>query len=139
MATVAGFVASLLLGRLYDRFGLPVILGAECLSALFSQFIFLGNFYLAFGGLLLWGVGYAVQNTLLKARVAGMLPEGRRNFAFGLFYSGYGVGWLAGSVATGLLYQYSVAAVITFAVAIQLLAIPVFILAHRTSGHRAAA
>ena len=34
-----------------------------------------------------------------------MLPEGRRNLAFGLFYTGYGVGWLIGSIATGLLYE----------------------------------
>ena len=30
--------------------------------------------------------------------VAGVLPEGERNLAFGLFYSGYGIGWLIGSV-----------------------------------------
>jgi xanthine dehydrogenase YagR molybdenum-binding subunit len=32
--------------------------------------------------------------------VAGVLPEGQRNLAFGLYYAGYGVGWLIGSVAT---------------------------------------
>jgi RNA polymerase sigma-70 factor, ECF subfamily len=37
--------------------------------------------------------------------VAGVLPEGQRNLAFGLYYAGYGVGWLIGSVATGLLYE----------------------------------
>ena len=33
---------------------------------------------------------------MLKAVVAGMLPEGRRSFAFGVFYAGYGGGWLIG-------------------------------------------
>jgi hypothetical protein len=62
-----------------------------------------------------------------------MLPEGKRNLAFGLFYTGYGGGWLVGSVTTGLLYKYSIPAVIAFAVAIQLSSIPLFLIAQRTS------
>ena len=42
------------------------------------------------------------QDTLLKAMIAGLLPAGRRSLAFGLFYAGYGVGWLLGSVTTRL-------------------------------------
>src|SRR4029453_4459600 len=99
-ATAFGVAASLLLGRLYDRIGLPIILGAVAVSALFSPFVFFGGFYAALFGMLLWGVGYATQDTLLKALVASVLPEGQRNLAFGLFYAGYGVGWLLGSIAT---------------------------------------
>ena len=65
--------------------------------------------------------------------VAGMLPEGRRNLAFRLFHTGYGVGWLVGSVTTGLLYERSIAAVIVFSVVVQLVALPVFALAQRVS------
>jgi hypothetical protein len=85
-------------------------LGASA-SALFSPFVFLGSSGIALIGMLLWGIGYAVQDTLFKAVVADRLPEGRRNFAFGIFYTGYGVGWLIGSIATGLLYGVSVVAV----------------------------
>src|SRR4030095_3318014 len=53
------------------------------LCSLFGPLVFLGGFTAALGGLLLWGVGCATQDTLLKAVVAGMLPEGRRNLAFG--------------------------------------------------------
>ncbi len=28
--------------------------------------------------------------------MAGVLPDGQRNLAFGLYYAGYGVGWLIG-------------------------------------------
>jgi MFS family permease len=61
------------------------------------------------------GLGYATQDTLLKALVATVLPEGQRNFAFGLYYAGYGVGWLVGSVVTGLLYEHSLTAMVIFA------------------------
>ncbi|WP_331000937.1 MULTISPECIES: hypothetical protein [Rhizobium] len=89
-------VTSLIAGRLYGQIGLPVVLVAVFLSSMFAPFVFLGNFFVALGGMVLWGVGYATQDTLLKVLIASVLPEGRRNFAFGLFYIGYGVGWLVG-------------------------------------------
>src|SRR5436190_19779920 len=131
MATNA--VASLIFGRLFDRLGLPVVLIAVLLSAPFAALVFLGNFYVALIGMILWGIGFATQDTLLKAIIAGLLPEGRRNLAFGLFYTGYGCGWLAGSVTAGLLYDRSIIAVIVFSVAIQLIALPLFVLAQRMS------
>ena len=99
ISTGFGVVASLVLGKLYDRLGLPVLLVAVLLSSGFSPLVFLGGFSVALVGMLLWGIGYATQDTLLKAVVAGVLPEGQRNLAFGLFYAGYGVGWLVGSIA----------------------------------------
>ena len=87
-------------------------------------------------GLMLWGVGYATQDTLLKALIAGVLPEGRRNLAFGLFYLGYGVGWLIGSIVIGLLYERSIMTLIAFSVSIQLISLPVFVLARRKEESR---
>ncbi len=126
-----GALASLGFGRLFDRVGLPVVLGAVFLSSLFSPLVFLGGFWAALAGLILWGIGYATQDTLLKAIVAGLLPEGNRSLAFGLFYTGYGVGWLAGSTTTGLLYSHSLTAVIAFSVTAHLLALPLFIVGRR--------
>jgi predicted MFS family arabinose efflux permease len=131
IATFGGVFASLALGRLYDRIGIRAVVGAVFTSALFSPFVFLGGFGVALVGLVLWGIGYATQDTLLKAVVADRLPKGRRNFAFGIFYAGYGGGWLIGSIATGLLYHVSVAAVIAFSMAVQLGSIPLFLFAHR--------
>ena len=103
-------------------------------SSIFSPLVFFGAFPLALVGILLWGLGYATQDTLLKALVATVLPEGQRNFAFGLYYAGYGVGWLVGSIVTGLLYERSLSAMVIFAVAAQLLSIPIFALANRLKG-----
>jgi MFS family permease len=138
IATVAGIVASLILGRLYDRVGLPVVLVAVAVASLFSPFVFLGGFWAALAGLVLWGIGYATQDTLLKAVVAGILPPGRRGLAFGLFYTGYGVGWLVGSVAAGLLYEHSVPLLIGFAIAVQWASLPLFVLARRAEAREEA-
>jgi MFS family permease len=117
------------------------LLVAVFLSALFTPFAFLGNYAAILFGMVLWGIGYATQDTLLKAVVANVLPEGKRNLAFGLFYTGYGVGWLIGSTATGLLYDQSRFALIAFAVAAQLASIPIFVVAkrHEPRAHEAAA
>ena len=132
ISTGFGVLANLALGRLYDRNAIRTIVGAVFVSALFSPFVFLGGAGVALLGMLLWGIGYAVQDTLFKAVVADRLPKGRRNFAFGIFYTGYGVGWLVGSIATGLLYDVSVAAVIVFSMVVQLGSIPLFLFARRS-------
>jgi predicted MFS family arabinose efflux permease len=93
--------------------------------------VFLGGFYLALFGMALWGVGQVTQDMLLKAIVAGVLPENRRNLAFGLFYAGYGSGWRVGSIATGILYEQSRIAVVVFAVIVQLASLPLFVAQRR--------
>jgi MFS family permease len=135
ISTGFGVLANLAFGRLYDRAGIRTVVGAVFVSAFFSPLVFLGGAGVALVGMLLWGVGYATQDTLFKAVVADRLPEGRRNFAFGIFYSGYGVGWLVGSIATGLLYQVSIAAVIGVSMAVQLGAIPLLLIARRKETH----
>jgi hypothetical protein len=112
------------------------VIGAVVLASAFSPLVFLGGFTVALAGLLLWGIGYATQDTLLKALIARVLPEGHRNLAFGLFYLGYAGGWLIGSVATGLLYEYSRPALIAFAMGAQLASIPLFITAARNAARR---
>jgi len=131
LATAFGVIASLVLGKLYDGYGMPVLLAAVLLSAMFSPLVFFGGTAAVVAGMLLWGIGYATQDTLLKAVIAGLLPEGKRNTAFGLFYAGYGGGWLVGSIVTGLLYDQSRLGLVVFAAAAQLASLPLFLLAER--------
>ena len=124
-------IASLIFGKLFDRVGMPIVIIAFFLSSLFAPFVFFGNFPLALIGMVLWGIGFGAQDTLLKAIIAGILPDGKRNFAFGLFYTGYGSGWLVGSVTTGLLYSRSLPLVVAFSVVMQLISLPFFLVAKK--------
>ncbi|HVU62419.1 MAG TPA: MFS transporter [Phycisphaerales bacterium] len=133
LATAGGVVASLGFGRLYDRYGIVIIAGAATLSAMFSPLVFLGGSWVVVAGMFLWGIGYATQDTLIKALIAGVLPEKRRNTAFGIFYLGYGGGWLMGSIVMGLLYEHSRTGLIIFAVATQLASVPLFLLGNRSA------
>jgi MFS family permease len=96
-----------------------------------ATLVFLGGSYFALAGMALWAIGQVTQDMLLKAVVAGVLPKGKRNLAFGLFFAGYGSGWLVGSIATGLLYEHSRIGLIAFAVTVQLVSLPLFVLARR--------
>ena len=128
-ATGSGVIANLVLGRTYDRVGLPVLVLAAVLSAAFTPLVFQGKLGLVLLAMPLWGIGYATQDTLLKAVVAGLPPKGHRSLAFGLFYAGYGCGWLIGSIVVGELFDHSKSALVIFAVAAQLVSIPFFVLA----------
>ena len=51
--------------------------------------------------------------------------------AYGVFNSGYGLLWFAGSVLMGVLYDVSLPALIVFSVVAQLSAVPVLFLVGR--------
>ncbi|MDG4881928.1 MFS transporter [Mesorhizobium sp. WSM4884] len=136
-ATGSGVISNLILGRLYDRSGKTALIVGIVLSACFAPVLLEGgDLAAALIAMPLWGIGYAVQDTLMKAIIAGLLPEGRRGLAFGLFYTAYGGGWLLGSVAIGLLYDRSTLELAVFAAAMQLASLPLFLLAGRRVGRR---
>lgn len=127
-------VAALLLGRLFDRFGLVVLVGATVLSSLFAPLAFAGGFAAALAAAVLWGIGMGAQESIMRAAVADMTPQARRGTAFGLFNMLFGVAWFAGSALMGWLYDVSIPVLIIFSVAFQLTAIPFFFAAQRLRG-----
>jgi len=128
-AMVTAAVSALIFGKLLDKFGLPVVLVAFSLGALFAPCVFLGGFALALMGMILWGVGMGAQDSLLKAILSRVIPREKRSTAFGIFDTVFGIAWFAGSAAMGLLYDQSVLAVVIFSVSLQLAALPFFIIA----------
>lgn len=124
-------VAALAAGRLFDRVGLPVIVGAVVIAAGFAPLVFFGGRTAAILGMALWGVGMGAQDSIVRAAVAAMVPADRRGSAFGLFDTGFGICWFLGSALMGILYDRSVTAVVAFSVAAQLASVPVLILVAR--------
>nr|HET6904313.1 MFS transporter [Ktedonobacteraceae bacterium] len=124
-------IGSLLFGRLFDRFGITVLIPLTILSALFAPFVFLGNFWVALVGVALWGLGIGVHESIIPAAVATMVPVQRRASAYGLFTAGYGIFWFLGSVVIGILYGLSIPVLIAFSLIVELAAIPLFLLVRR--------
>jgi MFS family permease len=118
-------IAALLFGRWFDRVGLGSLMLAIALSLLFAPLVFLGSFQTAIGGMVLWGIGMGAQESIMKAAIASIVPPQRRGSAFGIFNTGYGLAWFAGSALMGTLYDFSLTALVIFSVLIQTLSLPV--------------
>ena len=123
----ASGLGSLMFGRLFDRVGVGVIVPLTIGSGLFAPLVFLGGPALTLVGVVLWGVGIGVHDSIMQAAVAEMVPSGRLASAYGLFNLGYGVAWFLGSAAMGILYDISVPALVVVALTLELSAIPLFL------------
>jgi predicted MFS family arabinose efflux permease len=124
VAMATGAVAALVLGKLLDKFGLPVLLVAFAVPAFFAPLVFLYGSGLELLGMVLWGLGIGAQDSCLKAVLSRMMAGGKRSTAFGIFDTGFGLAWFAGSALMGLLYEHSLTALVVFSVVLQLAALP---------------
>lgn len=126
-------LTALAMGKLFDRIGTPVLIIGVLLAAVSTPLAFLGSFYVALGGVALWGAGMGAQQSTLRAKIAGLVPSERRGSAYGIFNSVYGVLWFVGSSAIGLLYSRSLAVAVGFAMIAELAAIPPLIMVMKES------
>ncbi len=127
VAMAVSGAGSLVLGRLFDRYGFTVLVALTAVSVLSAPLVFLGGFWLALLGAAIWGLGMGVHESIIPAAVSPMVSPRRRASAFGTFAAGYGIFWFIGSAIIGILYDLSVPAAIAFCVATQLAAVPIFI------------
>jgi MFS family permease len=127
-------VAALVFGRLFDRFGIPVLIAATLLSAPFAPLVFERSVASAVAGMALWGAGMGAQESILRATIATMVPPERRGTAYGVFNAGYGLAWFLGSALMGYLYDVSPHGLVTFSVLAQLAAIPLLAEVGRRAG-----
>jgi len=130
-AMAADAVGALIMGRLFDRFGLLVLAVVSLLSALFAPLVFLYGLSAAFVGTALWGLGIGAQESIMRAAVANMVSAERRGTAYGIFNAGYGVSWFVGSALMGILYDISIPLLVSFSIVAELASIPLFIIVHR--------
>lgn len=120
-------IAALLFGKLFDKMGISVMIIMAVISTFFAPLVFLGGFYLAFIGMILWGISMGAQESIMRSSVAVMSTVERRGSAFGVLNSVYGISWFAGSVLMGYLYGISIMGLVIFSVIIQIVSIPLFI------------
>lgn len=120
-------LAALLLGRLFDRHGVAVLAGAAVVAAAFPVLVFGDRAPLAILGMVLWGIGMGAQESIVRAAIAKMVPPARRGSAYGVFNTGYGLAWFAGSALMGWLYDVSIPSLVGLSIALQLAAVPVLL------------
>lgn len=124
VASLAGGATALVLGKLFDRQGLSVLLWTTLVPALYAPLVFLGGPWAALTGMVLWGVGFGAHDSLFRAAVAQRIPRERRATVMGVFNAIYGTAWFLGSVLLGVLYDVNPLYTVIAALVLQLVACP---------------
>jgi predicted MFS family arabinose efflux permease len=131
VAMAVSGIGSLVLGRLFDRAGIGVLVPLTIVAASFAPLVFLGGFWAGLAGVSLWGLGMGVHESIIPAAVAPMVSPDRRASAYGLFTGVYGTAWFLGSLLIGALFDVSPWAVVAFCVIAELAAIPLILTVRR--------
>jgi MFS family permease len=124
VASLAGGLTALVMGKQFDKRGLSVLLWATLVPALYAPLVFLGGPWAALAGMALWGIGFGAHDSLFRAAVAQRIPRERRATVMGVFNAIYGTAWFAGSVLLGVLYDVNPLYTVIAALVLQLVACP---------------
>ena len=120
-------LTALVFGRLFDRYGIQILVFGILVSLLALPFGFLGGEVGVFVSVACWATGLGAQDATLRSGISQVVSMKKRGSAFGAFNGIYGVMWFLGSVAMGLLYDHSLIALVVLGVAAQLVAASVFV------------
>lgn len=128
VAMAVSGTGSLVLGKVFDRAGIGVLIPITIVAALHAPLVFLGGFWAVLVGVSLWGLGMGVQESLIPAVVAPKVSPDRRAFAYGLFTGIYGTAWVPGSIVIGVLISVILGGLVAFCVVSELAAIPLILI-----------
>ncbi len=127
IAMLSDGIAALLLGKLFDKIGLKTLVLATIFSAASAPLCFLGRPAWVVTGLILWGIGMASQESVMRAVVTTLISSERRATAHGLQNAVFGISWFIGSAGLGILYDISITSLVIVSSGLQV--ISVFLLA----------
>lgn len=119
-------LTALVFGRLFDRFGIQVIVLGIVLSLLALPFGFLGGATGVYISVACWAIGLGAQDATLRSGISQVVSMNKRGTAFGAFNAAYGILWFVGSVTMGILYDFSLMALVVFGITAQLVAAAFF-------------
>jgi MFS family permease len=97
--------AAMIVGRLYDRFGLKALAVLFAVEVFTAPLLFLLPLPGIIAGMALWGISVGTQESILKAAIGDRVTEDKRARAFGLFHTIFGAAWFLGSAIIGALYD----------------------------------
>jgi MFS family permease len=112
-------LTALIFGRMFDRYGIQIIVLGILVSLLALPFGFLdgpGGVYISVA---CWATGLGAQDATLRSGISQVVSMNKRGTAFGAFNAAYGVLWFLGSVTMGVLYDFSLLALVIFGMIVQ--------------------
>lgn len=134
VAMVAGGLAAVGAGRLFDRHGFKALYILPFLMLPTAPLLFLSTSVVwIWVGAVFWGAALGVLESIVRAGVAVLTPEALRGTAYGLFDAVFGASWFAGSLILGALYGVNVRWMVIIAIMLQLAAVPLLVALNRRS------
>ena len=112
-------LTALIFGRMFDRYGIQIIVLGILVSLLALPFGFLGGPAGVYISVACWATGLGAQDATLRSGISQVVSMNKRGTAFGAFNAAYGVLWFLGSVTMGVLYDFSLSALVIFGVIVQ--------------------
>lgn len=119
-------LTALIFGRLFDRYGIQIIVIGIATSVLTLPFGFLGGTLGVYVSVACWATGLGAQDATLRSGISQVVSMNKRGTAFGAFNAAYGIFWFLGSVTMGVLYDFSLVALVVFGIVAQLAAAVLF-------------
>ena len=120
-------LAALVFGKLFDRFGILVLVWGIFVSMLSLPLGFLGGPAAAVASVACWAIGLGAQDGSLRAGIAQVVSMNKRGSAFGYFNGVWGVMWFLGTAIMSGLYGVSMLSLVAFGVVAQLIAAAMFL------------
>lgn len=124
-------LVALVVGRLFDRVGLTVLVLVPLLGLPIAPLAFSLSYGAALLGVVLWGAVMGIQETVMRAAIADMVPAARRGTAYGIFNTAYGLSWFLGTALMGIFYDYGIGYLVAFSVGLELASLPLLFLVRR--------
>jgi MFS family permease len=116
---------ALVVGRLFDKKGLLTLIAIPILSIPIAPLVFSMGYSGAIIGMILWGAVMGMQDTIMRAAIASMVPIAKRGLAYGIFNTAYGGSWFVGSTLMGALYDVSISYVMLLSIVVELFSFPI--------------
>ena len=124
-------LTALIFGNMFDRFGIQIIAVGIVVSLLALPFGFLDGTTGVYISVACWATGMGAQDATLRSGISQVVSMNKRGTAFGAFNAAYGILWFVGSVTMGVLYDFSLLALVVFGIVAQLAAAALFIYLRR--------
>jgi MFS family permease len=127
---------ALVIGKVYDRLkeknnneraGLMTLIVIPLFSVLVPLSFLTGSVIFPIIGIVFWGMVMGAQETIMKSSIADITPLRKRGTGYGLLNTATGLAFLVGGIAFGALYEVDPILIFAAVIAIQLMAIPAFL------------
>ncbi len=126
-AMIVDGIAALIVGKLYDKKGLNLLVLTPIITAPIAFTVFSKNIILIVIGVLFWGIVMGIHETIMKAAIADLTHINKRGLGYGLFNAIYGVSMLIGGGVMGFLYDSgNIILVGAFSLSMEIIAMIIF-------------